>query len=64
MSTPGRRVSGVKQAALDLVAIAGFGVFLFGVHQIYAPAALILGGGVVAGGAAWMAKLLKEQGLK
>lgn len=43
----------MKKFALDVVGLAGFGVFLFGVHQVYAPAALMIGGlvtvlGVVA----------------
>jgi hypothetical protein len=36
---------------LDLVALAGLGTLLVGVHQVFPPAALIIGGGVICAGA-------------
>jgi len=40
---------GVRGLVLDVVALGGLGVSLWGVHQVYPPAALILGGLMLAG---------------
>lgn len=37
----------MRQIALDFLGLAGFGAFVVGVHQVYPPAALMVGGGAV-----------------
>lgn len=44
MSAPRRTLQGVRGLVLDVAALGGVGVFLWGVHQVYPPAALIAGG--------------------
>lgn len=48
----------VLQLLLDLLAIAGLGVFVLGVDQVFRPAALMIGGLAVVGVAALLARRL------
>lgn len=46
----------MKQAGLDILGVGGLGLFLYGAHQVYPPAALMLGGLVAMVVAATAAK--------